>query len=97
VVFLLFFMISVGSFLKIGHGYFSPTLLYNTFESSCINDPVGLRLVKVKRANLVRDRGGPKGCETSRLLRFLENWLKVGGEVVSLTRQLTALYRQGNS
>jgi hypothetical protein len=31
-------------------------------------------------------RGGPQGSETSRLPHFLENRLKDGGEIVSLTR-----------
>jgi hypothetical protein len=35
----------------------------------------------------VTDRGDPEGCETSRLPRFLDNRLTVGGEVVSLTRR----------
>jgi hypothetical protein len=33
----------------------------------------------------VTDRGGPKGCETSRLPHFLKNWLTDGGEVFILT------------
>jgi hypothetical protein len=32
----------------------------------------------------VTGRGGPQGCDTSRLPNFLENQLKNGGEVVSL-------------
>jgi hypothetical protein len=35
----------------------------------------------------VTDLGGPYGCETSRLLHFLDNRLTDGGEVVSLTRR----------
>jgi hypothetical protein len=35
----------------------------------------------------VTDRGGPQGCETSRLSYFLDNRLTDGGEVVSLTRR----------
>jgi hypothetical protein len=35
----------------------------------------------------VTDRGGPQGCETSRLPHFLHNRLTDGGEVVSLTRR----------
>jgi hypothetical protein len=34
----------------------------------------------------VTSRGGLWGCETSRLPHFIENRLKDGGEVVSLTR-----------
>jgi hypothetical protein len=36
----------------------------------------------------VTGRGGPCGCETSRLPHFLDNWLTDGDEVVSLTCQL---------
>jgi hypothetical protein len=35
----------------------------------------------------VTARGGPQGCETSRLPRFLDNRQTDGGEVVSLTHQ----------
>jgi hypothetical protein len=35
----------------------------------------------------VTGRGGPKGCETSRLPHFLDNRLTDGGEVVSLMRR----------
>jgi hypothetical protein len=35
----------------------------------------------------VTDRGGPQGCETSRLPHFLDNRHTDGGEVVSLTRR----------
>jgi hypothetical protein len=34
----------------------------------------------------VTGRGDPYRCETSRLPHFLENWLNVGGEVVSFRR-----------
>jgi hypothetical protein len=37
------------------------------------------------------------GFETSRLPHFLDNRLTDGGEVVSLTRQLAALYSPGRS
>jgi hypothetical protein len=40
---------------------------------------------------------GLKGCETSRLSRFLVNRLTDGGEVVSLTRRLATLYPQAGS
>jgi hypothetical protein len=36
----------------------------------------------------VTGRGGPQGCERSRLPHFLDNRLTDGGKVVSLTRQL---------
>jgi hypothetical protein len=42
----------------------------------------------------ITDRGGPYGCETSRLPHFLYNRLTDGGEVVSLTRRSAALYPQ---
>jgi hypothetical protein len=32
-------------------------------------------------------RGGPQGCETSRLPYFLDSRLTHGGEIVSLTRR----------
>jgi hypothetical protein len=35
----------------------------------------------------VTGRGGPQGCETSRLPYFLDGRLTDGGEVVSLTRR----------
>jgi hypothetical protein len=44
--------------------------------------------IKKSKAILVKGRGGPKGCETSRLLHFVENLLTDGIEVVSLTRRL---------
>jgi hypothetical protein len=47
-----------------------------------------MQMVKGKgNANPVTGRGGPYGSETSRLPHFLDNWLKVGGEVDSLTRR----------
>jgi hypothetical protein len=38
------------------------------------------------RAIPVTGRGGPYGYETSRLPHFLDNRLRDGGEVVSITR-----------
>jgi hypothetical protein len=40
-------------------------------------------------------RGGPQGCETSRLPHFLHNRLTDGDEVVSLTRQAIIVTRRG--
>jgi hypothetical protein len=40
----------------------------------------------------VTGRGGPEGCETSRLPHFLDIRLTHGGEAVSLTRRAAALY-----
>jgi hypothetical protein len=37
----------------------------------------------------VTGRGGPYGCETSRLPKFLDNRLTDGGEVASLMRRPT--------
>jgi hypothetical protein len=34
----------------------------------------------------VTGRGDPWGCETSRLLYYLDNWLTDGSEAVSITR-----------
>jgi hypothetical protein len=45
----------------------------------------------------VTGRGGPQGCETSRLPHFLDSRLIDGGEVVSLTRWQAALYPQEDS
>jgi hypothetical protein len=42
---------------------------------------------KKGKAISVTGRGGPQGCETSRLPHFLDNRLTDGGEVVSLTRR----------
>jgi hypothetical protein len=42
----------------------------------------------------VTGRRGPYGCETSRILHFLDNRLTDGGEVLSLTRRPAALYPQ---
>jgi hypothetical protein len=39
------------------------------------------------KAVAVTGHGGPKDCEMSRLLHFLNNWLTDGGKVVSLTRR----------
>jgi hypothetical protein len=39
----------------------------------------------ISKAIPVTGRGGPCGCETSRLPRFLDNRLADGGEVVRLT------------
>jgi hypothetical protein len=44
------------------------------------------------KAIRVTGRGGPYSSETSRLPHFLDSRLRDGGEVVRLTRQLTALY-----
>jgi hypothetical protein len=41
--------------------------------------------IKVKAID-VTGRGGPQGCETSKLPHLLDNRLTDGGEVVSVTR-----------
>jgi hypothetical protein len=44
--------------------------------------------VKIKIKSIpTTGRGGPRGCETSRLPHFLDNRLRDGGEVVSPTRR----------
>jgi hypothetical protein len=48
------------------------------------------------KSNPVTGRGGPQGCETSRLPHCLDNRLTDGGEV-SLTRQPASLYPQEDS
>jgi hypothetical protein len=42
----------------------------------------------------VTGRGGPQGCETSRLPHFLDNWLTDGDEVLSLTLRPTFTSRK---
>jgi hypothetical protein len=53
--------------------------------------------VKICKAIPVTGRGGPLGCNTSRLPHFLDNRLTDGGEVVSLTRRPAALYPHEDS
>jgi hypothetical protein len=61
------------------------SLNYNSEFSSCADDRIYLGTDFVKdKAIPVRDRGGPYGCETSRLPHFLDNRFTDGGEVVSL-------------
>jgi hypothetical protein len=45
-----------------------------------------INALKKGKAIPVTGRGGPEGCETSRLPHFLDNRLTDGGDVVSLTR-----------
>jgi hypothetical protein len=47
---------------------------------------------KKSKTILLTSRGGPKDCETSRLLHFPNNRLTDGGEVVSLKRRTVTLY-----
>jgi hypothetical protein len=58
-----------------------------------------LTLVKVKKGKAipVTGRGGPKGCETSRLPHFLDGRLTDGSEIISLMRRPQALYPQEDS
>jgi hypothetical protein len=44
--------------------------------------------VSKDKAIPVTERGGPYGCETSRIPHFLDIRLTDGGEVVSFTRRL---------
>jgi hypothetical protein len=53
--------------------------------------------VRLSKAIPVTGRGGPEGCDTSRLPHLLDNRLTDGGEVVSLTRRPAALYPQEDS
>jgi hypothetical protein len=46
-----------------------------------------LFLKKKGKSISVTGRGGPEGCEMSRLPHILDIWLTDGGEVVSLMRQ----------
>jgi hypothetical protein len=54
------------------------------------------RKVYIYKAVPVTGRGGPCGCETSRLPLFLDNRLTDGGEVVSLMRR-PPIYPQKDS
>jgi hypothetical protein len=52
----------------------------------------GYEEIKVKKKVKIKlfmltGRGGPQGCETSRLPHFRDSRLTNGGEVVSLTRR----------
>jgi hypothetical protein len=51
----------------------------------------------MRQAIPVTGRGGPQGCETSRLPHSLDNRLTDGGEVVSPTRLPATLYPQEDS
>jgi hypothetical protein len=61
------------------------------FQRTC-----GRKHVKEKKGKAipVTGRGGPYGCEISRLSHFLDNRLTDGGEFVSLTRQMTFTLRK---
>jgi hypothetical protein len=60
----------------------------NVIQTQCVSHYYGRKATAEKgKAVPVTDRGGPYGCETSRLPYFLDNRLSDGGEVVSLTRQ----------
>jgi hypothetical protein len=50
-------------------------------------DKVTCEIGKKDKAIPVTGRGGPYGCETSRLPHFLDNRYKDGGEVVGLMRR----------
>jgi hypothetical protein len=53
----------------------------------CYQSMICYTAPKKSKAIPVTGRGGPYGCETSRLPHFPDNPLKDGGEVVSLTRR----------
>jgi hypothetical protein len=44
-----------------------------------------IHFIKKTKAISVTGHGCPKGCETSKLSKFLDNWPTFAGEVVSLT------------
>jgi hypothetical protein len=57
-------------------------------SSCCLCTRLCLSVCKKKgKAIPVTGRGGPYGCETSRLPHFLDSHLTDGAEVVSLTRR----------
>jgi hypothetical protein len=51
------------------------------------NKYVYVYVYKIRKAILVTGRGGPSGCETSRIPHFLHSRLTDGGEAVGLTRR----------
>jgi hypothetical protein len=60
-----------------------------------LHSPICAHGKKKDKAIPVTGRGGPWGCETSRLPHLLDNRFTDGGEVVSLTRRSPALYPPG--
>jgi hypothetical protein len=61
----------------------------NNFSCKDIKFLANISMLKGKtgKAIPVTDRGGPQGCDTSRMPRFSENRLRDGGEVVGLMRR----------
>jgi hypothetical protein len=47
----------------------------------------GMHFIKKGKVIPITGRGGPYGCETSRLPHFLDNRLTDGGKFIGLTRQ----------
>jgi hypothetical protein len=47
------------------------------------------------KAMPVTGRGGPQGCETSRVPHYLDNRLTDGSEVVNITRQAMPVTGRG--
>jgi hypothetical protein len=62
------------------------TLIYRHIHRT-LWKPVTANFTRKGKAIPVTGRGGPQGCETSRLPHFLDNRLTDGGEIVSLTRR----------
>jgi hypothetical protein len=56
-------------------------------ESPLSNGSIRHSKISKKKAIPVTGRGGPQGCETSRLPYFLHNWLTEGSEVASHKRR----------
>jgi hypothetical protein len=61
----------------------------NKWRQKATSETCAMNYVKIKKKRKlipVTGRGGPQGCETSRLPHFLDNRLTDGSEVISLTR-----------
>jgi hypothetical protein len=72
------------------NGSYGALTLHSPVVTDCVYHLPHLRNILTQRkgkAVPVTGRGGPQGCETSRLPHFLDKQLTVGGAVVSLTRR----------
>jgi hypothetical protein len=62
-------------------------LKYKNLSATLQDEIIILNNISIQKgkAVLATGRGGPCGCETSRLPQFVDNWLIDGGKVVSVT------------